>query len=237
MNNSTILIKVKNRLNKISSQDFSNLPSWNIVEAFNKGQLQWCRRNLHGTNSKQEGDEKSTSRIDDLQKLIKTLPKIMLQDKGVFYQTSDNSWPKDYLRYKRISALVTKECCPKPKPIQIYLGEEDNVELYLRDANVKPDYAWAETFATITGNRLNIYHDNQFDMTTVDLVYYRKPLAIQIAGVVDLSTGTSSLVNMECEFNDDLTELLIDESASILAFDMENQIQAQRLTQDTEKNN
>ena len=62
MLNSTILLKVKQRLNKLASNDYDNIQDWQIVEAFNKGQVDWCRRNLHGTNLKQEGDEQSTAR-------------------------------------------------------------------------------------------------------------------------------------------------------------------------------
>ena len=67
MNNTIIQLKIKQRLNKLDSQDYDNLECWQIVEAFNKGQVNWCRRNLHGLNVKQEGDEQSKRRIDDLQ--------------------------------------------------------------------------------------------------------------------------------------------------------------------------
>jgi hypothetical protein len=48
MNNQTLLIKLKQRLNKLDSKDFDNIQCWQFVEAFNKAQLEWCRRNLHG---------------------------------------------------------------------------------------------------------------------------------------------------------------------------------------------
>ena len=40
MLNSTIIIKVKQRLNKLDSQDYDNLETWQIIEAFNKGQVE-----------------------------------------------------------------------------------------------------------------------------------------------------------------------------------------------------
>ena len=43
---STILLKVQERLNKLASNDYDNIQNWQIVEAFNKGQVDWCRRNL-----------------------------------------------------------------------------------------------------------------------------------------------------------------------------------------------
>jgi hypothetical protein len=50
MLNQTIVLKVKQRLNKLDSQDYDNLETWQIIEAFNKAQVGWCRRNLHGIN-------------------------------------------------------------------------------------------------------------------------------------------------------------------------------------------
>lgn len=237
MNNATILIKVQNRLNKLSSNDYTNLASWIIVEAFNKGQLQWCRRNLHGTNSKQEGADQSTSRIGDLQVLLTTSPKLTVTDTGIYSETSTTNWPTNYLREERISLMVTKECCPEPKRMKVYLGEEANVDIYLSDVNKKPDYAWGYTFAILAGDKIKVYHDKQFDIDELKFIYYRQPRRIQIVGVKDLVTNTNPTVDVECEFSDDLVELLVDEAASILAGDIDSWSQAQRLGAEVEKNN
>ena len=50
MNNDTLQLKLKQRLNKLDSQDYDNIEPWQMIEAFNKAQLEWCRRNLHGNN-------------------------------------------------------------------------------------------------------------------------------------------------------------------------------------------
>ena len=50
MLNSTIVIKIKQRINKLDSQDYDNITCWQIVEAFNKAQVEWTRRQLHGIN-------------------------------------------------------------------------------------------------------------------------------------------------------------------------------------------
>ena len=46
MTNDLIQIKLRQRLNKLSSNDFDNLECWQIIEAFNKAALQWTRRQL-----------------------------------------------------------------------------------------------------------------------------------------------------------------------------------------------
>jgi hypothetical protein len=70
MNNTTLQVKFKQRLNKIDSQDYDNVQPWEIAEAYNKAQIEWVRRQLSGTNIRQEGDEMSKRRIDDLEILL-----------------------------------------------------------------------------------------------------------------------------------------------------------------------
>ena len=233
MLNSTILIKIRQRLNKLASNDYDNIIDWQIVEAFNKAQVEWCRRNLHGLNVKQEGDEQSTRRIDDLQVLLFT--GALTSFKKDKYYESDV--PADYLQWKRLSAQAKSECCPKPRDLVIYLAEEANVDLLLRDNVRKPSFDWAETFATLENNRIQVYNNNEFDILNVKLTYYRQPTRIQILGTVDPYTGIASTANVESELKDDLIELIIDETAKILAGDIESFNQMQRTSQAVENNN
>ena len=89
INNTQLQIKFRQRLNKLASNDFDNIECWQIVEAFNKAQIEWVRRQLHGTNAHKEGDEMSTKRIDDLQKLLTSQKIIQLMKRDV-YRFQDN---------------------------------------------------------------------------------------------------------------------------------------------------
>jgi len=236
MNNTTLQLKVRQRLNKLASNDFENIPCWAIVEAFNKGMVEWVRRNLHGNNLYKEGDEQSTSRIDDFQRLIKTTPVLLMNNRQTFFETV-NQIPADYLRFKRVAAKATKECCKDPHNLVIYLGEEANVEELLRDKNKKPSFEFAETFATFESNKLQIYTNEEFDIEDVKLTYYRQPIRIEINGCKDPYTGNIPTVDVECEFKDDQIELLIDECCKIIAGDIENILQVQREQQAVDNNN
>jgi len=145
MNNQTLQIKLKQRLNKLASNDYDNIECWQIVEAFNKAQVEWVRRQLHGNNLYREGDEMSKRRIDDLQILLEetTLPGSQ-QDN--YFESS--SIPANYMEYKRVTAYATSECCPDPRSMTVYLSEEANVNLIMRDPLKRPDYEWGETFCT-----------------------------------------------------------------------------------------
>ena len=70
MENKLVRLKIKQRLNKLASSDYSNLECWQEAELINKAQLQWTRRNLHGGNIYKEGDEQSIVRVDDFQTIL-----------------------------------------------------------------------------------------------------------------------------------------------------------------------
>jgi len=236
VNNTTIQLKIKERLNKLDSNDYDNIEVWQFIEAFNKGQSAWCRRNLHGTNQTREGDEGSKRRIDDLQILLITDPSATVIDKGVYVEVTGGI-PAEYMEWKRIDVYATNSCCPDKRSMVTYLAEEGNVAQLLRDYNKKPNFAWAETFATLSNNNINVYTNNEFTIENVILTYYRQPVRIQIQGVVDPYTLVVSPISVECEFKDDLAELFCDEAAKIIAGDLENSSQMQINSSSIEQNN
>ena len=233
MDNNTLLIKLKQRLNKLDSQDYDNIECWQFVEAFNKAQLEWCRRNLHGGNMYKEGDELSKRRIDDLQPLL-----IELSLTGNVYDDyfeATNFPLETYLEFKKVTTKAKDDCC-NPRSMTVYLAEEANVPLIMRDPLKNPDFAWGETFCTMLDNRIRIYRRN-FDIVDPVLTYYRKPVYIQVANCVDPYTGNISLVDVDCEFKDDLVEVMLDDTAALIAGDIENMYQQQRGLQQAERNN
>ena len=235
MDNRTILLKTKLRLNKLASNDFDNLEDYHVIEAFCKGQSDWCRRVLRGINITKDGDEQSTSRIDDLQVLLKeTPPTLPLVNKQIFWEADK---PTDYLRYKRFSLDATSECCTEPRKMTVYLAEEGNQPELIRNVNTRPSFDWAETFATFVGNKIRIYTNNEFTPINFKLMYYRQPPKIQIAGVANPYDGTISTQDVPCIFNDDLIEVFIEEAGTILAGDIESILQMQRNRQNTDTNN
>ena len=234
MLNETLRIKLKQRLNKLSSNDFDNIENWQIVEAVNKSQIEWVRRQLHGNNIYKEGDEMSKRRVDDLQILLEELD-LTGTETDRYFET-DNFPVDTYLEYKRVSIKATNDCCSDPRSMTVYLAEEANVELIYRDELKRPDFEWGETFCTLIGNAIRIYRR---DFTVVEpvLTFYRKPRLVEFAGVLNPYTATISANEVNCEFKDDIVELIIDETAALIAGGIENMIQMQREQQAAERNN
>jgi hypothetical protein len=232
MLNSTIEIKVKQRLNKLDSQDYDNIQCWQIVEAFNKAQVEWVRRQLHGTNAFKEGDESSNRRKDDLQRLL-VLENLSLGKRDLYY---DSPLPANYLAWKRVDVYANKECCDKRKMV-VYLAEEDDLSLLLRDKAKEPSFEWGETFATLMDNGVKIYTNDKFEIPNASLTYYRQPVRVQFLNCSDPYTGAASTADVLCEFKDDIIELIIDDAVSILAGDIESTNQYTRNSQSSERNN
>jgi hypothetical protein len=233
MDNLTIKLKVQQRLNKLASQDYDNIQDWQIVESFNKGTVDWCRRQLHGTNLTKTGDEQTKRRIDDLQILLREYSLEMKKD-DCFYG-SDN-WPLNYFEYKRIAFNAGSDCCEKSKFV-VWLAEEENVAILLKDPLRRPDFKWGETFITLANNKVKIWTNDEFDITEATLHYYKQPRRIEMLGVANPYTGIPSAVEVISEFKDDIVEVLIEEAVKILAGDHENVSSIQIAEKSVESNN
>lgn len=232
MNNFTLQIKIQERLNKLGSRDYDNIECWQIAEAFNKGQLEWCRRQQHGSNIFKESAEQSTTRVDDLQVLLVSRDLEGVNEKSFF----EAPLPKDYMRFNRIGMEGKSDCCEE-RPFVVYPAEEADADALLKDYNTKPSFDWAETFSTLIDKKVRIYTGDEFSVQEAKLTYYRLPKPVQFNGCMDPATGSNFFQDQICEFKDDIAEILVDEAVAILAGDIESTLQVTRNTQNAERNN
>ena len=224
INNTTLQLKIKQRLNKLDSQDYDNIQPWQMVEAFNKAQLQWGRRQIEGINITKAADEHSTTKVDDLQVILTT----KALDMYAHQLFEDSHLPDDYMAFKRVDAHAVKDCCVDSRHINVtYLAEEENISILLDDYLKKPSFEWGETFCTLIGNRLRVYTAGEFKLDSVNFIYYRVPRKIEIAGTLNPYTLQTSTTDVTCEFKDDVAEVMIDDAVQILAGDMESVFQYQ----------
>lgn len=243
MTNAELQIKVKERLNKLASLDYDNFECWQIVEAFNKAQLEWFRRQINGINQLQSGDGSTKINYDDTQKLIKT---VNLQ--GTVNTSAPASWtsvpfdqidpanPNDYLYYSSIYVQAISDCCKdNPRNIIVYIVDKADLYVILRDENKRPSFEWGETVAIMADNRLTIYTDNLFTITSAAFTYYRKPRPVKFQDCIDVSTGLAT-GDVPCEFKDDIAEILVDNTVAILAADIESFNQYTRATNSVQSN-
>ncbi len=232
MTNALLQLKIKQRVNKLDSEDYDNIFCWQIQEAFNKAQREWVRRQVDGINQRREGREESSQAIADLQNLLVTWKDTFI-DRGLYFESCH--FPDDYLIFARISAEAKSDCCPNRR-LRIYQAEESDVDLLLIDKNKNPNFEWGETFSTLFGNKVRIYTDNKFCIDNPEVIYYRRPVPVQFIGCTDTETGQTSIADVLCEFRDGVIELIIDDAAAILSGDLDNMQNAARLNQSEQHN-
>lgn len=231
MDSILVQLKIKLRLNKLDSEDYDNIECWIKREAVNKAQLEWVRRQIHGSNASKEGDEESQIRVDDLQILLKTVP-LSTSFTDLYFETE--LLPKDYGWFKSIHVEVEKNKC-KAQLTDLQQIEEANVNEWLNDWSKQPSFDFRQAFYTLAGNKIRLYHNNDFDIKSFKLVYYRKPITYDIDGCEWYNNNPSRDIGLE--FKDDVCELIIDEAAYILAGDLENVSALQTTYKRKEENN
>lgn len=196
-------LKMDLRLNKSANNQYDAIWSDVKEEVANKALLDWVRRQIRGKNQTQDGDEETTTRVDDLQVLLKSEP-LKVNKKDRFFETE--KLPQDYLYFKRLTPTVKKGECPSLE-IKSYLSEEANVD---EIGYTKSSFDFEETYHTLVGNKIRVYYKD-FDVLKATLTYYRKPKKLNFNRLNDV-----------IEFKDDVCELIIDEAVKIKASDIES---------------
>lgn len=223
--------KVKIRLNKLDSGDYDSIPCYLINEAYNKAQKEWCRRQIHGINQTRESSEQTKQKVNDLQILL-TQKTIKGVNYGSFYETE--LLPSDILRFEGVQAKAKTKECTKGKSITVRFIEEGNVNTWLSDWSKKPSFEWAETFNTVLSNKCRIYTGGDFEIMESVITYYRQPKDISIEGCEDIFGKKHGNINPE--FADDIVELIIDETVTILAGDIES-LNVMQISEKRKENN
>jgi len=73
------------------------------------------------------------------------------------------------------------------------------MNVLLSDEFWKPSKEWGETFYTLANNQVRVYHNDEFDVSKIDLLYYRYPLDINMADGYDDINGIPT-VDVDPEF-------------------------------------
>lgn len=181
-------------VNRNSTEDNIDVDKSRFVLIFNKIQSKYVEWVLEKRNE----DE-----LRDIQKLL-ILDKPLLKGK-VKENHKDFPLPKDYFNHSSLQVFGTKSNC---KDIKIHSFEikNDNVDEYLADCFNEPSFEYRETFYTLSSNTVSIYF-SKFDITKVNLSYYRYPVQVDIVGYINLDEQQSTNINPE--FSDRIVNRII----------------------------
>lgn len=209
---------VKERLNKLSSNSQQNIEPYSFVYAFNKAQSHWVEDRI-------KVEEANKVRTQEIQQLLKTTQ-----------LTATNNlidFPKDFLHIERITPYASKNQCDRFL-YSTHQVEEGNIPELITNDSTKPSFEWEETFFTLQDNKIKIY-STDFDIKSAEVVYYRRPIQVDIAGYEKLDTTLS--INIDPEFNDSSLQEILDITVAILSADISDQFRYQTIQQQIQQHN
>lgn len=154
--------------------------------------------------------QKGTEVIRRVQHLL--TPTELEKDKD-YENYTDFLIPEDNYEISSASAIAKTELCSKGIPLDIYEIRDQNKVEILSDEFNKPSIYYREAPYNLINNRIRIYTD-KFNISKVDLNYYRYPTQIRLIDEEDSESDFDR--NFQLEFDKVTIERIIDMSASIL---------------------
>lgn len=224
-----ILLKLKQRINKKDTSDYDGIPVYELIEAFNKAQLNVIHRLYQQNNPFKSGFEATRKRVDDLKILIPEQPvELSVSLKDGFYITE--SFPDNYFHYISSTSKASTPTCSSKK-LRNFQVEESNINTLLDNEAISPSFEWGETLVTLVSNKMKVYinKNEPFTINKVYLNYMMKPISIDYVGYQKKDGSDSTTI--DSNLPDEIIEMCIDEAARIISGDIQNEFGVQMAQQ------
>jgi hypothetical protein len=229
----SLLYKIDQKLNKLSTNEHQQIPLEDKILALNEAQIKLIKQKVDGQNTISGlGLDAFKKRYEDLQKLVVIYKDLSLVLKNAVI----NQWSADlslltpkYMFYVDAYVIATKGLCINRQIwINKDLSKHGDISLLLNNDHYKPSFEYQETFNSLSSNELSIYTDGTFTPSKVWVSYMRYPVYIDKVGYVKFD-GTAS-TNVDCELELYLEDELLDLTVQNLAMYTENQSAVQSAT-------
>lgn len=223
----SLLYKIDQKLNKLSSNEHQRIQLEDKILALNEGQLILVKQKFSGiATSSGIGLDGFKKRYEDLQNLVEDYFEhpLNLTEKDPnlhqYVSSLENLTPK-YMFYIDSYVLADKGRC-KDRKIWVNkdLIKHGDLQFLLTNDHYKPSFEYQETFNELSTDEVLVYTDGTFTPTKLYLSYIRYPKYIDKAGYVKFD-GTAS-TNQDCELQDYLEDELLDIVVQNLAEYTEN---------------
>jgi hypothetical protein len=224
----SLLYKIDQRLNKLSTNAHQQIPLEDKILALNEAQIKLIKQKVDGINTVSGlGLDAFKKRYEDLQSLVVAYNDGMLpltlknaqlnQWKANIYALS----PK-YMFYVDSYVVADKGVCTDRKIwINKDLAKHGDLSLLLNNDHYKPSFEYQETFNFLSSDEISIFTDGTFTPTKIYVSYMRYPVYIDKTGYIKFD-GTAS-TNVNCELEEYLEDELLDLTVENLAMYIENQ--------------
>jgi hypothetical protein len=224
----SLLYKIDQRLNKLSTNDHQQIQLEDKILALNEAQIKLIKQKVDGISVVAGlGFDAFKKRYEDLQSLVITYNNQPL-DLSI-NNAQLNQWaaglhqlvPK-YMLYVDSYVMADKGRCKDRKIwINKELSKHGDLTLLLTNDHYKPSFEYQETFNLLSSDEISVFTDGTFTPTKIYISYMRYPVYIDKAGYIKFD-GTPS-IDQDCELETYLEDELLDLTVENLAMYTENQ--------------
>lgn len=224
----SLLYKIDQRLNKLSTNDHQQIALEDKILALNEAQIKLIKQKLDGMSvaSGGMGLDSFKKRYEDLQKLA------INYDDGELPLTLTNAtinqwtaYPDDlepkFMFYLDSYILANKgRCTDRIIWINKELAKHGDIPMLLNNSHYKPSFEYQETFNSLSSNQISVFTDGTFTPTKIYVSYLRYPVYINKTGYIMFDGEPST--DVDCELATYLEDELLDLTVQNLAMYTEN---------------
>ena len=223
----SLLYKIDQRLNKLSSNSHQQIPLEDKILALNEAQIKLIKQKVSGISTvSRAGRDSFKKRYDDLQGIIEEytdhpLDLTLADDNLNRYEANLEDLDPKYMLHIDSYILADKDNC-KNRIIwtNVELLKHGDIQFLLNNEHFKPSFEYQETFSSISKNKISIFTDGTFTPKQLYLMYIRYPAYINKAGYIQLDGNSST--DVDCELVLYLEDELLDLTVQNLAMYTEN---------------
>jgi hypothetical protein len=224
----SLLYKIDQRLNKLSTNAHQEIQLEDKILALNEAQIKLIKQKVDGISAaNQLGLDSFKKRYEDLQSLVldynhQPLPLTLENSNLNQWSANIHALEPKYMFYVDSYILADKGRC-KDRIIWINrdLAKHGDLQFILNNDHYKPSFEYQETVNVLSSDRISIFTDGTFTPKNIQIMYMRYPQYIDKEGYIKLD-GTPSK-DQDCELETYLEDELLDLTVQNLAMYTENQ--------------
>ena len=224
----SLLYKIDQRLNKLSTNDHQQIALEDKILALNEAQIKLLKQKVDGfSTSSGLGMDAFKKRYEDLQSLVVAynngeLPLFLKNPELNQWAANIHNLSPKYMFYVDSYVLASKgRCIDRKIWINRDLAKHGDLQYCLNNTHYKPSFEYQETFNFLSSDEISIFTDGTFTPSKIYVSYFRYPIYIDKAGYIRFD-GTPS-VDCDCELETYLEDELLDLTVQNLAMYTENQ--------------
>jgi hypothetical protein len=223
----SLLYKIDQRLNKLSTNDHQQIQLEDKILALNEAQIKLIKQKVDGFSTVSGlGLDAFKKRYEDLQSLVITYNNqpldLKIKNKELNQWSANlNELSPKYMFYIDSYVLADKGRC-KDRQIWINrdLAKHGDLQFILNNVHYKPSFEYQETFNFLSSDQISIFTDGTFAPKQIFISYMRYPKYIDKEGYVKFDGSDSQ--NQNCELETYLEDELLDLTVQNLAMFTEN---------------